>query len=154
MVDLKPVGADNWRAVANLEVAHHQRDFVMSPAYYLALCAYDPIGWRPLAITADGAVTGFLMWAVDPADGACWLGGVMIDHRYQGRGIGRRAVVRIMRELAEKYGFTQFALSYNPSNTVARNLYKSLGFVETGSWEGSEVVARCRVTSRTAPRIP
>ena len=34
------------------------------------------------------------------------------------------------------------ALSYSPENTAARELYASLGFVETGEQEDDEVVAR------------
>jgi diamine N-acetyltransferase len=39
-------------------------------------------------------------------------------------------------------GHRQFALSYLPRNTHARQLYLSLGFVETGETEGDEIVAR------------
>jgi diamine N-acetyltransferase len=34
------------------------------------------------------------------------------------------------------------ALSYAPDNAVARTLYRSLGFIETGEADGDEVVAR------------
>ena len=37
------------------------------------------------------------------------------------------------------------ALSYSPSNTAARHLYQTLGFIETGAWEGDEIVARLSV---------
>ena len=37
------------------------------------------------------------------------------------------------------------ALSYSPSNTAARHLYQTLGFVETDEWEGDEIVARLSV---------
>jgi diamine N-acetyltransferase len=142
VLELAPVGPKNWRSVSSLEVAPEQRDFVMSPIYYLALCAYDDIGWRPLAITVDGTVVGFLMWAVDPADGSCWLGGVMIDRRYQGRGYGRQAMQLALDRLAERHGFTEFALSYNPKNTAARALYASLGFCDTDAREDAEIIAR------------
>ncbi len=142
MIELEQVSAGNWRAITRIEVAPEQRDFVRSPSYYLALCAYDDIGWRPLAITAAGEVIGFLMWAVDPADGACWLGGIMIDRRHQGRGFGRRAVADAIVRLAQSHGFTEFALSYNPDNAIAGRLYSSLGFEDTGRWEDDEVIAR------------
>jgi diamine N-acetyltransferase len=138
-ITLRPVDADNWRAVAALTVTETQRAWVAEPAYYLALCHYSPVGWTPLAVTdAAGSVVGFLMWAVDPEDGAAWLGGITIDATQQGKGFGRAAVSTALTELDAP----SFALSYQPDNTAARALYASLGFVETGELEDDEVVAR------------
>lgn len=141
-LDIAPVDGSNWREVADLEVAPEQRAFVMDPARYLALCCYGTAGWSPLAIRVGGRVVGFLMWAVDPDDGACWLGGILIDHAWQRRGIGRRAVRLALELLAERHGRRRFALSYRPENDVARRIYAGLGFVETGEREDDEVVAR------------
>ena len=44
--------------------------------------------------------------------------------------------------LAAQPGCREVALSYEPENTVARRLYASLGFVETGEQEEDELVAR------------
>ncbi len=140
LLTLKPVGADEWRDVTALEVTDAQRAFVAEPAYYLAMCAYGGL-WRPLAIVLDGHVIGFLMWAVDPEDDSCWLGGFLIDRRHQRRGYGRRALEAALNMLATEGGHRRFALSYAPDNP-AKPLYDSLGFRETGEWEDDEVVAR------------
>lgn len=137
---LVPVGARTWRGVASLEVAESQRAFVAEPAYYLALCAYDGL-WSPLAVRLGERVIGFMMWAVDPDDGSCWLGGILIDRRHQGRGHGRRAVEAALAMLLREGGHRRFALSYRPDNP-ARRLYLGLGFEETAETEGDEVVAR------------
>ena len=83
---LIPINADNWRHVAALEVTPEQRAFVAEPAYYLCLCNYGEL-WNPLAVDVDGKIVGFMMWAVDPDDGSCWLGGILIDRRQQGAGL-------------------------------------------------------------------
>ncbi len=140
LLTLKPVGADEWRDVTALEVTEAQRSFVAAPAYYLALCAYGGL-WRPLAIVLDERVIGFLMWAVDPEDDSCWLGGFFIDRRHQRRGYGRRAIEAALRMLATDGGHRHFALSYAPDNP-AKPLYASLGFRETGELAEDEVVAR------------
>jgi len=140
-VTLRPVGRDNWRDVARLQVDEAQRAFVAEPCRYLALCAYDG-DWQPLAVYLGDQVIGFLMWTVDPADGSCWLGGIFVDHSHQRRGYGRQAVKAAMALLAGQHGHRHFALSYDPANAVAKHLYNSLGFTETGEWEGDEVVAR------------
>ena len=141
-VTLRPVDRDTWRDVAGLRVAAAQRDWVAEPAYYLALCCYGSAGWRPLAVLAGERVVGFLMWAVDPDDGSCWLGGLLVDRERQGKGYGKRAVRTAVAMLAESGSHSGFALSYRPDNVVARRLYAGLGFVETGEREGDEVVAR------------
>lgn len=138
---LRSVNQSNWRDVARLNVSETQRQFVAEPCYYLALCNYDH-DWQPLAICLDEQVVGFMMWTTDPADGSCWLGGILIDQAMQRRGYGRQAVREAIAMLKAERGFRNFALSYEPANLAARTLYQSLGFAETNEREGTEVVAR------------
>ena len=140
---LRLVDGDNWREVANLEVTPEQRAFVAEPSYYLALCCYDT--WNPLAIYAGEEIVGFMMWGVDD-DRSCWLGGILIDRAQQRQGYGRAAVDEAIVTLGKKTGSTAFALSYLPTNTVARRLYQNLGFIETGELEDDELVARKTVS--------
>ena len=147
-VTLEPVAAHNWRAVSKLEVDPEQREFVANPSFYLALCAYDPPLWNPLAILADSAVVGFLMWAIDSSDGSAWLGGITIDRQHQRKGYGARAVQAAIAMLARGHQVSHFALSYHPKNLVAARLYSRLGFAETSELEGDEVVARYRPETR------
>lgn len=142
VVSVRPVGRENWRAVAALDVSEAQRAFVAAPAHYLCLCHYEGL-WQPLAIRAGEKVVGFLMWAIDPEDESCWLGGILVDRRHQRRGYGRRGIEAALAWL-EAQGHHDFALSYDPTNSVARHLYAALGFEETGEREGDEVVARRR----------
>jgi len=140
LVTLQPVNRDNWREVTKLEVADSQREFVAEPSYYLALCSYDGL-WQPLAIYLSDQVIGFMMWAVDEADGSCWLGGILIDQKHQRKGYGRKAIQAAIGILSDKHGYQNFALSYAPENS-AKHLYHSLGFIETDEWEGDEIVSR------------
>ena len=139
-VTLHSVDRTNWRAVTRLTLAESQREFVAEPSYYLALCCYDGT-WKPLAVYLDEQLIGFMMWVVDPADGSCWLGGILIDQKHQRKGYGRLAIKAAIAKLAEEHGYQQFALSYSPENS-AKHLYHSIGFKETEEWEGDEIVAR------------
>jgi len=139
-VVLQPVTRNNWREVARLEVAESQREFVAESSYYLVLCSYGEL-WKPLAIYLSEQVIGFMMWAVDTDDGSCWLGGILIDKKYQRKGYGRQAIRTAITMLADEHGYQHFALSYSPDNS-AKHLYHSLGFIETGEREGDEIVAR------------
>ena len=140
-VSLRPVSHDNWRNIANLKVSEAQRKFVADPCYYLALCCYGE-DWHPLAIYVDEQVIGFVMWAIDSADESCWLGGILVDQRMQKRGYGKRAVQAAITMLNGKYGYRNFALSYQPANLIAKHLYSKLGFKEMDEWEDDEIVAR------------
>lgn len=137
---LAPVSADTWRAVAELEVTEVQRAFVAEPTRYLALCAYGG-AWQPLVVRLGERVIGFVMWAVDPDDASCWLGGLIIDRRHQRQGHGRRTLEALMAWLTTEHGHRRFALAYRPDNP-AKSLYQALGFRETGEIEDEEVVAR------------
>jgi diamine N-acetyltransferase len=140
-ITICPVASENWRGVANLKVTEPQLNYVAESCYYLALCQYG-CNWHPLAICLGSQVIGFMMWAVDPADGCCWLGGITIDQNWQRRGYGRMAVEIAMDMLNREHGCVDFALSYQPGNVAARDLYTKIGFVETDEWEDDEVVAR------------
>ncbi|WP_241996130.1 N-acetyltransferase [Kribbella sp. VKM Ac-2568] len=114
-------------------------------ANYLALCAYGDSPWHPLAVRVREEVVGFVMWGVDPADESFWIGGLVIDRQHQRRGYGR-AVVAGLLERGASDGHRVAALSYDLRNTVARSLYASMGFVETGELDDDETVARKRLT--------
>ena len=144
-VTLHPVDQSNWRAVANLKVFETQREFVAEPCSYLALCCYGQ-DWQPPAICLGDQVIGFMMWSTDPADGSCWLGGILIDRGMQRHGYGRQAIQAAITMLNGKYGHRDFALSYQPANLIAKRLYSKLGFIETDEWEDDEIVARLSLT--------
>lgn len=137
-VRLIDIDASNWREVAAVTVLPDQAEFVAAVSYYLCLANYGP-DWRSLAIEHDGRIVGHVMWAVD--HDSVWLGGLVVDAAAQGHGVGRAAIrAFIDRFLTDEV--TTIAVSYLPSNTVARGLYTNIGFVETGEMEGNELVAR------------
>ncbi len=143
-IELREVTSDNWRAVAAVELADAQRAFAGPVTRYLCLCHYGGV-WNPLAVCSGDETVGFVMWAIDRDDRSGWIGGLMIDRRRQREGFGRAVVQTLAARLAAD-GCDSVALSYSPGNSVARALYLSLGFEETGEMEDDEVVAR-----RSAP---
>ncbi|MCL2376559.1 MAG: GNAT family N-acetyltransferase [Defluviitaleaceae bacterium] len=74
----------------------------------------------------------------------------MIYEAHQGKGLGRQAMVKILEFLRTfpQGEVDSITLLYEPTNEVARGLYASLGFVETGHIEDGEVVARLGLHSR------
>lgn len=141
IVSLRPVDHTNWRSVVALRITPAQQATVSELSHLLLLCHYDAT-WHPLAVYLNDTVIGFLMWGVDLNDGSCWLRGVRIDQRWQGQGYGTAAVRAALDLLAGEHACRGFVLAYNPANAVARHLYQTLGFVETGERMEGEVVAR------------
>jgi ribosomal-protein-alanine N-acetyltransferase len=151
VVTLHDVVADDRRDLLDLRVARDQRTFVGPVANYLAICLLD-MKWQPLAIRADGDLVGFVMWSRSATDGSYWIGGYQIDRRHQRRGHGRSALTALIDALRAKPGCRELVLTYLPSNEVARRLYASLGFRESGEMLEDEVVARLSVSPRTRRR--
>jgi diamine N-acetyltransferase len=140
-MELRDVNADNWPDVVRIEPREDQQRFVASVAFYLNLCHYGE-DWRPLALYREGEPIGFAMWAFDTEEESYWIGGLVIGAEHQGKGYGRAAMEAMLDHLAAQPGYREAALSCDPENTVARRLYASLGFVETGERVDDELVAR------------
>jgi ribosomal-protein-alanine N-acetyltransferase len=150
-VTLHDVTVDDRRSLLDLRVAPDQQAFVGPVAVYLTNCLLE-MKWQPIAIRAGSQIVGFVMWARSAADGSYWIGGFQIDHRDQRRGYGRSALVALIEALRGKPGCREIALTYLPVNDVARRLYASLGFRESGEMIEDETVARLAVTPRTRRR--
>ena len=56
----------------------------------------------------------------------------MIDKRYQNNGYGRQALELGIDYMRERFGVSEIYTGVVPENTVAKELYKSVGFNETG----------------------
>lgn len=144
-VTLRPITKENYRQTIELKVAPGQEEFVASNVYSLAQAKVYP-DFAPLAIYADDTLVGFLM--VGPDDEyhypAHWIHRLMIDARHQRRGYGRAAMQILLEQFRGEGRLREILISYEPHNEVARRLYASLGFVETGEIYEGEAVARLK----------
>lgn len=151
-VVLVDVDDSNWRDIADVAPRDDQRDFVPpSAARYLLLSAREG-EWHSLGIRADDVIVGHVMWAFDDDDGLHWIGGVLVDAAAQGKGVGRAAMVTLLRWLFATQGAPAVRLSYEPGNEAARSLYVDLGFVESDVPVGDEIMAEL-TAARAAPLL-
>ena len=96
MVVLAPATSDNWRDIARVRAADHQRQWVADVTYYLCLSVYGGL-WRSCAVLDQtGTTVGHVMWAVDPDDDSHWIGGLVVDAEHQGKGVGRATVEALL----------------------------------------------------------
>ncbi|GGL92288.1 N-acetyltransferase [Streptomyces fumigatiscleroticus] len=138
-VRCEPVTAETHDAVIGLKVLPKQKDFVASNKRSMKYARKHP-GTEPLALFHGPELVGFaLLCPVTDVPWAVVLERFMIDHRYQGRGLGRRGARAVLAR-CRAAGFRTIRLSVVPGNRVAFRLYRSLGFSETGEIEDGERV--------------
>jgi diamine N-acetyltransferase len=146
-VRLKDVTADNWEAVADLELDAGQEDLVASNLYSIAESHYDPDA-RPRAIYAGRRVVGFLMYDVQPAHGKALVASIyrfMIDRKHQGKGYGRIALGKALKEIKAIPRIKTVSIGYMPENPVAKPFYASFGFKEIGKDRDGEMIAELKL---------
>lgn len=156
MLHLEKITAKNVWDILKLEVSESQRDFVAANDVsiieaYIAITAnghafsfgvYDgeiPVGFIMIGFDIDD------YWDDAPriAKGNYNLWRLMIDQTYQKKGYGRKAIALGLDFIRSfPCGKAEYCwLSYEPENDVARHLYSSFRFTETGDMDGDEIIA-------------
>ena len=156
MLKLKKINRKNVGEILKLELFDNQKSFV-APNNISIIEAYIAITENndvfTFGIYKDDTPIGFLMIGFDvnsDDEGApriakdnynIWR--LMIDKKFQGKGFGKKAM-NLALEFVNTFpcGTAQYCwLSYESDNDIARQLYQSVGFVETDEKDGEEIVA-------------
>ena len=145
MVHLKPVTAENLDAVLMLKVNDDQKRFVTSTAESLAQAYVYPKTAFPFAVYSDDTIVGFIMMGYYEEKKYYTLWKLMIDRQYQGRGYGKAALELGVVFLKERFRVKEIFTGVIPENKAAKNLYRSVGFEDTGLFENGmeELRLRC-----------
>lgn len=143
-VSLEDVTAENWRAVARLQLAEDQKHLLASNVYSIAQSKFDPNA-RPRAVYAEDKAVGFLMYDLSEGEDGRLEASIyrfMIDRDHQGKGYGRAALAKAIEEIGKIPGIARVSISYVRQNDIAKRFYASFGFVERPSDEGDyELIA-------------
>lgn len=132
MVELREITKDNFEEVMKLRVSEDQEGFVSSIAYSLAQAWVYKETAFPFAIYADEVPVGFVMLGYYKSRNQYTLWKFLIDKYYQNRGYGKEALRLAIKYLVETFGVSEIYTGVALGNVVAKNLYNSIGFVETG----------------------
>ena len=156
MLKLKKINRNNIGEILKLEVFDNQKSFVATNNIsiieaYIAIIENNDV--FTFGIYKDDTPIGFLMVGFDVysddesapriARGNYNIWRIMIDKKFQGRGFGKKAM-DLALEFINTFpcGTAKYCwLSYESDNDVARQLYKSVGYVETDEKDGEEIVA-------------
>jgi diamine N-acetyltransferase len=144
-VSLREITAETVISVVRLAVAESQKGFVASNAVSLAQALFAPDAWYR-AIYAGDELAGFVMLedqslrSAPPAEPEIGVWRFMIDERFQGRGIGRAALLQVIEHARAKGLFKTLLLSYVPGPGCPEPFYLGIGFRHTGRLDGNEVI--------------
>ena len=160
MIELRKIDGDNIDEVIALDVDENQKEFILETTNLRCfadahMLNTDGIPAAPLAIYANNTMVGFLMYIYDTTDHESFQNEVyfgektyfiwhfMIDKNYQGKGYGKLAFEKMLADIETMpYGEAQNVdLFYHKNNVIAKELYASLGFVESGIMQDNSVHA-------------
>lgn len=148
---LKRVTDSNFFEVIKMKVTKEQNRFVAENVVSLAQAWLHYKVARPFAICDGDELVGFLMFYADEEERTVGIWRFMIAPDKQHRGYGRRAMEEAI-ELSKKAGkYDLMHLGYVEGNTVARELYYSLGFRENGDVDDGEIIMTMRINDN--PRV-
>ena len=147
-VTLRALTAGNERAFHELRTHHSQERFVatMAASYADALFPVDddknPATPWLQGVYADGEPAGFLMTAaVNDFQSEPFLWRLLVDRRFQRRGIGRQALRLHVEQLRER-GYSGLLTSWIEGPGSPRPFYEGIGFKPTGRIIDGETEAR------------
>ena len=135
MIELRAITEDNFIDAFNLRLAPGQEHFVSHPVRSLAQAYVYAENAFPFAVYDDETVVGFIMMGYYEVKHYYTLWKLMIDYRYQGKGYGREALKLGTAFLKERFNVSEIYTGVLPENKVAKNLYRSFGFENTGLTE-------------------
>ena len=156
MLELKKINRNNVGVILKLEVFDNQKSIVATNnssiiEAYIAITDNNDV--FTFGIYNDDIPIGFLMIGFDVnsddegapkiAKGNYNIWRLMIDKKFQGQGFGKEAM-DLALEFVNTFpcGTAKYCwLSYESESDIARQLYKSVGFVETDEKDGEEIVA-------------
>jgi len=145
-VEIVELNEDNWYDCCELEVSKEQQEYIEPNAISIAQSKFE-LTLKPYAIYAEGKVAGFLMYnSVQEELNGYWVYRIMVDKKFQGKGIGKAATKLMISEMAKTLNAKKIIVGYHPKNLGAHNLYSSLGFIDNGDRFGKEMAVIKHIT--------
>ena len=151
MIRFEKVTPANFEVAINLKMKEEQVGFMENNLYSLAEAkVFDYL--EPRLIYSDDEAVGFMLYyfqpfgvlrEMGPGEGVheihsegkdyIYFKRVMLDEKYQGKGLGRAAMKAASEYFKEEYPSISFVeLMHYLDNETGASLYESLGYVSTG----------------------
>ena len=139
MIQLVDIDEENWRIP--LKVSKEQERYVASSTTILARAyAYRNSRSQAFFIYEDDTPVGMCMYHDCESLEAYIFSEIFIDEKFQGKGYGKTTTKLLLDSMKKDGKYEKVILCYVEGNDVAKNLYESYGFVETGCDEDEIVM--------------
>lgn len=142
-VTLREITAETVRRITDLSVRPEQERFVASNAVSLAQALFTPEAWYR-AIQVGDEPAGFVMLYDEslrpepPERPEIGVWRLMVDTRFQGRGVGTAALELVVEHVRAKGLFSTLLVSCVPGKGSPEPFYLRAGFRPTGRIEDGE----------------
>jgi len=146
-ITLREINKDNWKTAAKLNLTDQQKTFIAPNWYSMLQVLHSEGELFDRGIYLDNEMIGYAMMGQDPDNKRCYIDRFMIAVEHQGNGHGRVALHAVIDTIKARYNPDSVFITFEPENTIARKLYESLGFVDTGELDDGELVFRLPLTS-------
>lgn len=140
-ISLKQVTKENWYECANLEV-YKEQEGIVAPNWNSIIVSLLHQNWSAKCIYEDDMLIGFLLYGIEEDTNRSMLLRYMIDKKFQGKGLGKKAILKLLDLIKIEYGNIKFYTTVSPKNSSAEKLYESVGFEKTGEimWDENVMV--------------
>lgn len=128
---LKQVTPNNWYDCTELDVYEEQKGIV-APNYNSIIVSLLFNNWYSRCIYNDDKLIGYILYGIEEETNKTMLLRYMIDKEYQGKGLGKEALLKLFDLIRVEYGNIKFYTICDSENGIAQNLYKTVGFNKTG----------------------
>ncbi len=135
-IRFEAVTRDNWEEAMKMAVKPEQQKFAPSVAESLAAAYVKP--WDealdPYIVYADDTMIGlfYISYTPESVDNY-WIGGFIIDQKYQNQGYGKAVLRQILQFIPSIHSqCREMKLTVEKDNVIAQKLYKGMGFSDTG----------------------
>ncbi|NYE08486.1 diamine N-acetyltransferase [Bacillus niacini] len=136
MITLKDVTKQNWFDIIRLCSAEDQKNKVFektiaSNCLSLAQASIEE-NWTVKAIYQNDMPIGFTMYGYSDELAGYEICRIMIDYKFQGNGFGKKALLLVIKEMVNQFKSEEIFITFVPENEIAKQLYLSVGFKDTG----------------------
>ena len=141
---LKDVTKENWMECINLRSSKDKvnsifEEFVASNAFSIAQSKIEE-EWVTKAIYDNETLIGFTMYGFYEKYKFYEISRLMIDYKFQQRGYGTQALLKIIDEMKNYKNCKEIFLTIGQGNEIAIKIYKEIGFKDTGRIIANELV--------------
>lgn len=147
-INLRPITKDNWREITRLTPKRGQNNWVAPNWYSILEKILDESPMYSMGIYEGDKPVGYTLYGYYEEDNRYYILRLMIDKKLQKRGYGRSAMRAIIDAMWQIPECDVIYISFVADNDIARDLYISLGFVDTGEVIEGEIIYRLDATNR------